>query len=85
VTNNVGGIAELLGASPEPACLVAAHKQDLAKAIEHVLRDDDLANSLSAAARRAAGCFQPEIEKKAWLRFITRRLTECLLDATRSE
>lgn len=67
VSTQVGGVEELLAAAPEIPALLVADEAGLATAIARVLSSDDLAASLSAAARQAAHHFRPEREREKWL------------------
>jgi len=67
VSTAVGGVAELLAAAPEAPSLLETEEANLAEAIERVLGDDDLAASMSTAARRAVRSFSAEREKNCWL------------------
>jgi L-malate glycosyltransferase len=67
VSKKVGGVHELLAASPNGPSLLAVEEADMSEAIERVLRDRELAISLSAAARQAASTFSADRERDCWL------------------
>jgi L-malate glycosyltransferase len=60
VASNVGGIPETLGDATAALLVTAGAVDDLACALERILRDADLANLLSRGARAAALKFSPE-------------------------
>ncbi len=75
VSTRVGGMRDLL-IDGENALLVAPNDPTgMARAIEKVLKDEDLAKTLSAGARKVIERCSPEQEKEAWVTLYEKMLS----------
>lgn len=67
ITTNVGGMKDIFEDNVSTLMISPNDPQQLATALERILRDDNLAQRLSKGAVQVSERLKPEHEKKAWI------------------